>query len=78
MATLTSELADQFAESGKLEKAIRKNMKALGFELKAKNDRRTHASRRQLPTLLGVSPSDPTCLKLLRYVKTKFPMKHPA
>ena len=33
MATLTSELADQFAESAKLEKAIRKNMKALGFEL---------------------------------------------
>ena len=33
MATLTSELADQFAESAKLEKAIRKNMKSLGFEL---------------------------------------------
>ncbi len=33
MATLTSELADQFAESAKLENAIRKNMKALGFEL---------------------------------------------
>ena len=33
MVTLTSELADQFAESAKLEKAIRKNMKALGFEL---------------------------------------------
>ena len=33
MASLTSELADQFAESAKLEKAIRKNMKSLGFEL---------------------------------------------
>ena len=33
MATLTSELADQFAESAKLEKAIRKNMKSLGFGL---------------------------------------------
>ena len=33
MATLTSELADQFPESAKLEKAIRKNMKSLGFEL---------------------------------------------
>ena len=33
MATLTTELADQFAESAKLEKAIRKNMKALGFAL---------------------------------------------
>ena len=33
MATLTSELADQFAESAKLEKAIRRNMKSLGFEL---------------------------------------------
>ena len=33
MATLTSELADQFAESAKLEKSIRKNMKSLGFEL---------------------------------------------
>ena len=33
MATLTTELADQFAESAKLEKAIRKNMKSLGFEL---------------------------------------------
>ena len=33
MTTLTSELADQFAESTKLEKAIRKNMKSLGFEL---------------------------------------------
>ncbi len=33
MATLTSELADQFAESAKLENAIRQNMKALGFEL---------------------------------------------
>jgi len=33
MATLTAELADQFAESAKLEIAIRKNMKALGFEL---------------------------------------------
>ncbi len=33
MATLNSELADQFAESAKLENAIRKNMKALGFEL---------------------------------------------
>jgi len=35
MAALTSELADQFAESSKLEKAIRKNMKALEFELPA-------------------------------------------
>ncbi|TWU02868.1 class I SAM-dependent DNA methyltransferase [Stieleria varia] len=35
MATLTRELADQFAESAKLEKAIRKNMKTLGFELPA-------------------------------------------
>ncbi len=35
MSTLTSELADQFAESAKLEKAIRKNMKALGFDLPA-------------------------------------------
>lgn len=33
MTTLTNELADQFAESAKLEKAIRKNMKSLGFEL---------------------------------------------
>ena len=33
MATLTAELADQFAESAQLEKAIRKNMKSLGFEL---------------------------------------------
>ena len=33
MTTLTGELADQFAESAKLDKAIRKNMKALGFEL---------------------------------------------
>jgi hypothetical protein len=33
MATLTSELADQFAESAKLEKAIRQNMKSLGFAL---------------------------------------------
>ena len=33
MAMLTSELADQFAESTKLQKAIRKNMKSLGFEL---------------------------------------------
>lgn len=33
MATLTSELADQVTESAKLEKAIRKNMEALGFAL---------------------------------------------
>jgi len=33
MATLTAELAEQFAESAKLEKAIRQNMKALGFDL---------------------------------------------
>ena len=33
MVTLTTELADQFAQSADLEKAIRKNMKALGFEL---------------------------------------------
>ena len=33
MATLTTELADQFAESAKLEKAIRENMQALGFKL---------------------------------------------
>ena len=33
MAALTAELADQFAESANLEKAIRKNMKSLGFEL---------------------------------------------
>ena len=36
MVTLTSELADHFAASGKLEKAIRENMKALGFELPAR------------------------------------------
>ena len=35
-ATHTSELADQFADSAKLEKAIRKNIKALGFELPAR------------------------------------------
>ena len=33
MATLTSELAGQFAQSANLEKAIRENMKSLGFEL---------------------------------------------
>jgi type I restriction-modification system DNA methylase subunit len=33
LATLTSELADQFAETAKLEKAIRQSMKSLGFEL---------------------------------------------
>ncbi len=33
MATLNSKLADQFAESTKLEKAAGMNMKALGFEL---------------------------------------------
>jgi type I restriction enzyme M protein len=33
MVTLTTELADQFAQSASPEKAIRKNMKALGFEL---------------------------------------------
>ena len=37
MVTLTSELADQYTESAKLEKAIRKNMKALGFELPKAN-----------------------------------------
>jgi type I restriction enzyme M protein len=33
MVTLTGELADQFAESARLEEAIRKNMQAFGFEL---------------------------------------------
>lgn len=33
MTTLTTQLADQFAESAALEKAIRQNMTALGFEL---------------------------------------------
>ena len=33
MAMLAGELADQFAESARLEKNIRTNMKALGFEL---------------------------------------------
>ena len=34
MKSITSELAKQFEESHKLEEEIRKNMKAIGFELK--------------------------------------------
>ena len=34
MANITSEISKQFEESHRLEEEIRKNMKAIGFELK--------------------------------------------